>query len=144
MTTCWGREGIVPLKQIEYGVHGDLCIVYPKPYFIYLRGTMSFFNFGCLLLAVAKSFESLKNATLSLASVQSTLESFPKRRDRKHRSQYTLVTTAKCGVCLLYAFRYGKTSGGVVQSSFILNWVLAKCLRKAFARTACLTMVHQN
>ena len=26
------------LKQIEYGVYGDLTIIYPKPYSIYLRG----------------------------------------------------------------------------------------------------------
>ena len=26
---------IVPVKQIEYGVYGDLIIVYPKPYWIY-------------------------------------------------------------------------------------------------------------
>ena len=33
------RALIVPLKQIEYWVYGDLIIVYPKPYSIYLRGT---------------------------------------------------------------------------------------------------------
>ena len=32
---------IVPLKQIECGVYGDLIIIYPKPYSIYLRGTIS-------------------------------------------------------------------------------------------------------
>ena len=31
---------IVPLRYIEYGVYGDLIIRYPKPYSIYLRGTM--------------------------------------------------------------------------------------------------------
>ena len=32
---------IVPLKWIEYGaVYGDLVIIYPKPYSIYLRGTI--------------------------------------------------------------------------------------------------------
>ena len=31
---------IVPLKQIEYGVYGDFIIIYPKPYSIYLRGTI--------------------------------------------------------------------------------------------------------
>ena len=31
---------IVPLKQIEYGIHGDLIIIYPKPYSIDLRGTL--------------------------------------------------------------------------------------------------------
>ena len=28
----------VPLKQIEFGVYGELIIRYPKPYSIYLRG----------------------------------------------------------------------------------------------------------
>ena len=32
--------GIVPLKYIEYGVYGDVIITYPKPYSIYLRGTI--------------------------------------------------------------------------------------------------------
>ena len=27
---------IVPLKYIEYGVYGDLIIIYPKPYSMYL------------------------------------------------------------------------------------------------------------
>ena len=31
---------IVPLKQIEYGVDGDFIVIYPKPYFIYLRGSI--------------------------------------------------------------------------------------------------------
>ena len=31
---------IVPLKQIEYGVYADLIVIYPKPYSIYLRGTI--------------------------------------------------------------------------------------------------------
>ena len=31
---------MVPLKQIEYGVYGDLITTYPKPYSIYLRGTI--------------------------------------------------------------------------------------------------------
>ena len=30
-----------PLKYIEYGVYGDPIITYPKPYSIYLRGTIS-------------------------------------------------------------------------------------------------------
>ena len=30
---------IVPLKQIEYGVYGDLIMIYAKPCSIYLRGT---------------------------------------------------------------------------------------------------------
>ena len=29
------------VKGIEYGVYGDLIIKYPKPYSIYLRGTVS-------------------------------------------------------------------------------------------------------
>ena len=33
-----GFRVIVPLKQIEYGVCGDLLIICPKPYSIYLRG----------------------------------------------------------------------------------------------------------
>ena len=33
-----GCEVIVPLKQIF--VYGDLIIIYPKPYSIYLRGTI--------------------------------------------------------------------------------------------------------
>ena len=32
---------IVPRKQIECGVYGDLVIIYPKPYSIYLRGTIA-------------------------------------------------------------------------------------------------------
>ena len=31
---------IVPLKQIEYGVYGDLIILYPKPYSIHVSGTI--------------------------------------------------------------------------------------------------------
>ena len=31
---------IIPLKSIEYGVYGDLIIIYPTPYSIYLRGTI--------------------------------------------------------------------------------------------------------
>ena len=33
---------------MEYGVYGDLIIIYPKPYFIYLRGTRRFWGFGGL------------------------------------------------------------------------------------------------
>ena len=34
---------VVPLKQIEYGVYGDISIIYhPKPYSIYLRGSVGF------------------------------------------------------------------------------------------------------
>ena len=35
------RWRIFSLKQIEYGVYGDLLIIYPKPYSIYLRGTIT-------------------------------------------------------------------------------------------------------
>ena len=31
---------VIPLKYIEYEVHGDLVIIYPKLYSIYLRGTI--------------------------------------------------------------------------------------------------------
>ena len=31
---------MVPLKQIEYGVHGNRIRIFPKPYSIYLRGTI--------------------------------------------------------------------------------------------------------
>ena len=34
------HDVIVPLGLIEYGVYGDLIIIYPKPYSIYLRGTI--------------------------------------------------------------------------------------------------------
>ena len=34
------RELILPLKEIEYGVYGDLILMYPTPYSIYLRGTI--------------------------------------------------------------------------------------------------------
>ena len=37
-----GLGFIVPLKQIEHGVSGDLIVIYPKPYCIYLRGTIGF------------------------------------------------------------------------------------------------------
>ena len=43
----FGVEGyIVPLKKIEYGVYGILIITYPKPYSMYLRGTISSRVFG--------------------------------------------------------------------------------------------------
>ena len=32
---------IVPLKWIEYGLYGDLIIICPKPYSVYLTGTIS-------------------------------------------------------------------------------------------------------
>ena len=31
---------IVPLQKIEYGVYGDVIIIHPKPFSIYLRGTI--------------------------------------------------------------------------------------------------------
>ena len=37
-----GLGCVVLLKYIEYGVYGDLIILYPKPYSIYLRGTIGF------------------------------------------------------------------------------------------------------
>ena len=37
------------LKQIEYGVYADLIIRFPKPYSMYLRGTIGFRG-GCGLL----------------------------------------------------------------------------------------------
>ena len=36
-----GRRVIVPPKYIDYGVYGDLTIIHPKPYSIYLRGTIA-------------------------------------------------------------------------------------------------------
>ena len=50
---CWFRVwGLVPVKQIAYGVYGDLIIniIYPNPYSIYLRGTIGFqFSFPVIL-----------------------------------------------------------------------------------------------
>ena len=37
---------IVPLKQIECGIYGYLTMIYPKPYSIYLRGTIEIEEFG--------------------------------------------------------------------------------------------------
>ena len=34
-------RAIVPLKWIEYGVYGDLFIIYTKPYSIYFNGAMT-------------------------------------------------------------------------------------------------------
>ena len=31
---------------MEYGVYGDLILIYPKPYFIYLRGIIGFRGWG--------------------------------------------------------------------------------------------------
>ena len=36
----WALRSIVHLKQIKYGVCGVLILIYPKPYSIYLRGTI--------------------------------------------------------------------------------------------------------
>ena len=33
---------IAPIKQVEYGVYGDLILIYPKPDSIYLTGTIGF------------------------------------------------------------------------------------------------------
>ena len=33
---------IVSLKWIEYGVYGDVTVRYPKPFSMYLRGTIGF------------------------------------------------------------------------------------------------------
>ena len=35
-----------PLESIEYGVYGDLNIIYPKTYSIYLRGTIGLRVYG--------------------------------------------------------------------------------------------------
>ena len=36
------NEGLrVSLKYIEHGVYGDLIMIYPKPYSIYLRGSIT-------------------------------------------------------------------------------------------------------
>ena len=39
-----GKTFIVLLHQIEYGVYGDLIIIYPKPSSIHLRGTIGTFR----------------------------------------------------------------------------------------------------
>ena len=44
---------IVPLKYIEYGVYGDLIIIYPKPYSIYLRGTIILESVGLVPLGLS-------------------------------------------------------------------------------------------
>ena len=41
MYVCMYVYLIVPLELIEYGVYGDLTIIYPKPHSIHLRGTIS-------------------------------------------------------------------------------------------------------
>ena len=40
---------MVPVKEIEYGVDGDLFIIYPKPYSIYLRGILKIRYMNCSL-----------------------------------------------------------------------------------------------
>ena len=40
-TNYIGLQIIVPLTYIEYGVYGDLIILDPKPYSIYLRGAIT-------------------------------------------------------------------------------------------------------
>ena len=49
VTRAWFRV-IVPLKQIEYRVYGHRIIIYPNPYSIYLRGTISVGRGLCLLI----------------------------------------------------------------------------------------------
>ena len=50
----------VPLKYIQYGVYGDLIIIYPKPYSIYLRETI------CLDGLLPKNVQAdLPNATFA-------------------------------------------------------------------------------
>ena len=59
-------EIIVPLKEIECGVCGNLIIIYPKPYSIYLRGTIyrDVERFGILSLGAFIEFrESPKTWT---------------------------------------------------------------------------------
>ena len=43
----------VPPKYIEYGVYGDRIIMYPKPYFIHLRGTVRYLGSGKLFRSTA-------------------------------------------------------------------------------------------
>ena len=35
---------MVPLQQVEYGVHGDLILIYPEPYSINVRGTIDVYK----------------------------------------------------------------------------------------------------
>ena len=60
---------IVPLKWIEYGVYGDLIIVYPKPYSVYLRGTITAW------LSASRGAASL---FMQVASSGISWKSFPK------------------------------------------------------------------
>ena len=45
----WSLEFIVPLKQVEYGVYGDLIIIRPKPYSIYLKGVYRVPSLGLMV-----------------------------------------------------------------------------------------------
>ena len=36
------RAYSLPQVDIEYGVYGDLIIIFPKPYSVYLRGNIGF------------------------------------------------------------------------------------------------------
>ena len=36
----YSAKAPLALKQVKYGVYGDLILIYPKPYSIYLRGTI--------------------------------------------------------------------------------------------------------
>ena len=47
---------MVPIQQIEYGVKGDLIMIYPKPYSIYSRGTT-----GCRVRAYKEDLKVCKN-----------------------------------------------------------------------------------
>ena len=59
-----------PLKWIEYGVYGDLFIAYPKPYSIYLTGTVDllrlpyFWGMNGAWIVVAKPALALENGSL--------------------------------------------------------------------------------
>ena len=43
------HETIVPLEWIEHGVYGGFIITYPRPYSIYLRGTVYHCNTDALV-----------------------------------------------------------------------------------------------
>ena len=47
------RPNVVIVKQVEYGVYGNLIIIYPKPYFIHLRGTIPVSRFALLRPSLA-------------------------------------------------------------------------------------------
>ena len=52
-----GAGILVRLKWIEYGVYRDLITIYPKPYSVYLRGTIGFSP--CVQVLHAMSLEPL-------------------------------------------------------------------------------------